>query len=688
MHYINVPVSNCDKEYERCVVYNCNDFPYYKYLLPKTVAKPGRKKRVIEYINLPCAFDIETTTLEKVKTTKTSELYGEGYMYHWQFCVCDRVCFGRTWEEFIIFCRKLREVMGCSKNKLLPVYVHNLSFEFQFMKDFVHIDSLFAREKRKVMKFVGDFFEYRCSYFLSNMSLAKFCENTQNVTFYKMVDEYDYRKLRTPATPMTEKEEGYCYCDVRGLSQCIAELMKEDNLAQIPLTNTGYVRRVYRNAMATKKLRDNFHKLALLPHQYEMCVKAFCGGISHANRYYANKIINNVYSMDISSSYPTVILEEYFPMGKFTDVTLDSKEKYDYYTKNFCVVMHISIFDIEIKDNMAIPYISVSKCVKSRQIKNDNGKLLSAKYIELYLTEIDMEIIQKEYDIKGGFVVDRAMYAERGKLPLELRKMCMYYFYQKTLLKGIESKEYEYMKSKNRLNSTFGMMVTSLINPEIIFCDGKWKEEKPNTKKALDRYYKSENSFLHYQWGIYVTAHARKRLMKGVFEIGKDVVYVDTDSIKYINNHDDDFKKFNQELIKKATENDIPAFVDRGNKRYYLGIWDADGVYIRFKTLGAKKYCCNKINKDGLIKFEVTVAGMNKKKGSEAVKTCANFRIGQVFENVGRTTSWFNESKPHSITVEGCTFTTASNIGILDNTYTLGVTNEYWEILGEYGLVS
>ena len=258
-----------------------------------------------------------------------------------------------------------------------------------------------------------------------------------------------------------------------------------------------------------------------------------------------------------------------------------------------------------------------------------------------------------------------------------------YFFKQKTQLKGIDEKEYKYMRPKNRLNSTFGMMVTDIAHSEILYdpLTMIWDEDKPDIESALDKFYKSRNNFLSYQWGVYVTANARLRLQTMLDVVGRDVVYIDTDSIKFQNSaHIKEFDQLNEKLIEKAENNDIPAYVDRDGKRFYLGTWDNDGNYFQFKTLGAKKYCFTK-QKDGKEKFEVTVSGMNKKKGARAVGSIDNFIIGKTFNNIGRTTSWYNDEKIHTITVEGVDIETASNIGILETTYTLGVTNEYWALI-------
>lgn len=673
----NIIVQTKDGTNENCTVYNVHDFPYNK-IRCKLVYKRS-KKHPRYYCNIPAAFDIETTTLQKLNLSKMDgSMKGYAFMYHWQFCIDKLVCFGRTWEEFQLFLKTLKKAMNLGGTHILPIYVHNLAYEFQFMKDFFPFEEVFAREKHKVMKASIDAYEFRCSYYLSNMSLVKFCENSKNVRFYKLVDTYDYTKIRTPITQLTENEKAYCYCDVRGLCECIQSLLEEDTLATIPLTNTGYVRREYRKAMNTKTNKNNFRKIALLPHQYELCKKAFRGGNTHASRYYTNRIVSNVTSYDISSSYPAAIMLDYYPMSKFVDVTIDTQEKLDYYCNNFCVVMTVSFYNIQVKPNNPMPYIDIAHCEKRSKIENDNGRILSADFIQLSCTEIDLEIIRNTYDY-DGLQIDEAMYAERGILPRELRRTCMEFFTKKSLLKGNPEKEYEYMKAKNRLNSTYGMMVTDLVHEEIIYSGHEWSKIQPDLTESLLQYYSNKNSFLHYQWGIYVTAHARKRLQYMIDKVGMDIIYIDTDSIKFVNSlHNAEFEETNNQILELIKKADIPPIIQLENgKTYTMGTWDHDADYIYFKTLGAKKYCYNDA-KDG--SFHTTVSGMSKKLGAENIKCCSNFQIGRQMEHIGRTTSWYNDDHVHEITVAGDTFTTGSNIGILDTTYTLGVTHEYWQV--------
>lgn len=100
---------------------------------------------------------------------------------------------------------------------------------------------------------------------------------------------------------------------------------------------------------------------------------------------------------------------------------------------------------------------------------------------------------------------------------------------------------------KNKINAAFGMMLTDILNPEIEFfpkSDEPWKEHPiADVGVALKRYYFSKNSFLSYQHGVWVTAHARADLVEGMDVAGHDLVQTDTDSVKCIGDYKREFEK-------------------------------------------------------------------------------------------------------------------------------------------------
>ena len=269
-------------------------------------------------------FDIETTTYQ-MSIVDNDPQYN-AFMYQWQFCIDDKVIMGRTWEEFKDLLAKLRHYLGLSHAHYLVIYVHNLPFEFQFMRNFFSVTEVFAIEKRKIVKcIIDDSFEFRCSYKLSNMSLEKFVSSTPGAKYFKKGGDLDYKKIRTPNTPLTNEELAYCYNDVRGLREGIQHLLtsEKDTLASVPMTSTGYVRREFRAAF-NKNPRNHyiFRELELNPYEYALLKTATRGGNCHCNPTLSGaldnrNVFNNVGSHDMSSAYPAVMTQCRFPMSKF-----------------------------------------------------------------------------------------------------------------------------------------------------------------------------------------------------------------------------------------------------------------------------------------------------------------------------------------------------------------------------------
>lgn len=659
--------------------YNQDDFPYTR--IKKSNPLISSTKR---YINHLMTFDIETSTIEKTDGTF------EGFMYHWQVCIDGYVCFGRTWKEFLTFLRKMnRALKNYDEKHKLICYIHNFSYEFQFLYSWIKLENVFAIDKRKPLKAISKDFniEFRCSYLLSNMNLKKFIENTPNAHYFKGSGDLDYKKVFTPNTILSMSELGYCYNDVMGLYEAIIYLLKEDTLTTIPLTSTGYVRRECRNNMRkNKKNRKQFLDLKLDDKLYQLCKDAFRGGNTASNRYKTNFINYDVASYDMSSAYPYAMISGLYPITPFQEEAITSLDMLDDYNNRYCTLAYYSFEKVKLKKGVPFPYIPYSKCIEfiapnyETKFKGKeycyNGRILEAEFIKIAMTNYDYQIFINQYDYDDDNVrVEDFYYSHKGFLPKELTDTVIEFFTLKSQLKGIEEKEYEYMKSKNKLNSLYGMIVTDIIRQENLFND-QWEKGENST---LDEYYSKRNNFLTYQWGLFVTAICRTNLQKAIDKIGLDCVYIDTDSVKYCGSHDEVFEQINQEMIDWCTKNDIINFVEVGNHKYFLGLYDKEKGYDEFVTLGAKKYAFNQSGKIG-----ITVAGLNKKSGAKELEQkggLSNFKIGIEFFDSGRKTVYYNDDKKHFLTVQGCKIENASNIALVDTTYTLGMTDVMLSIL-------
>lgn len=652
-------------------VYNIKEIPWHEYALEKTL-----RKHNTDYLNLVATYDIETTTLP----------YNDRYyafMYHWQFCIGEHVIFGRRWEEFTFLIDYMMNKLLLSKGRKLVIYVHNLGFEYQFMKRFFKWSDLMCSSNGSIMKVcMNGCIEWRCSAKLSNMSLEKFCENSEGVTFYKLSgDKYDYNKLRTPDTPMEMYELGYCYNDVYGLKQCIDYRLKNDDITTIPLTSTGYVRRTAREYMRrNKRNRTLFEDTKLNLDLYTLFTEIFRGGDTHANYKYANQVLDDIQSFDMQSAYPACMLMDKYPMTPFIKV---NEDKFTRDWTGYTLIFRCIFINIRFRGKHGAPYIPLSKTKGTKRNERvvDNGRILQASILQISLTDIDFDIIKNDYEWDSYYIKDLYV-SQLGDLPPEFKTVVLEYFKKKTELKGIIEHIYEYMKSKNELNSLYGMMVTAILR-NIFYVDENGNiQEREDTDKTpeqlIEEYYKSRNSFLPYQWGVYVTANCRKRLHEGISIMGKYHVYNDTDSAK----GDGDFRKEFQELNKKtiaiAEANGYYAY-DKYGKKQYPGIWEHECTYRKFITLGSKKYLVE--TEDG--KIESTIAGVSKKAGQMFFKEhgMEAFKIGTTIPNSGHLIAYYNEDDIHNITVEGCTFQSASNVALVDGGYTIGVTNEYLDLL-------
>lgn len=659
--------------------YNQEDFPYYRIKKSNPLIQPTKS-----YIEHLMTFDIETSTIEKTDGSF------EGYMYHWQVCIDGFVCFGRTWKEFLTFLRKMnRALKNYNEQHKLICYIHNFSYEFQFLYSWIKLTNVFAIDKRKPLKAISKDFniEFRCSYLLSNMNLKKFIENTPNAHYFKGSGDLDYKKVFTPKSNLTMSELGYCYNDVMGLYEAIIYLLREDTLTTIPLTSTGYVRRECRiNMRKNKKNRKQFLDLKLDDKLYQLCKDSFRGGNTASNRYKTNFINYDVSSYDMSSAYPYAMISGLYPVTPFQEETITSLDMLDDYNNRYCTLAYYYFEKVKLKKGIPFPYIPYSKCIEfiapsyDTQFKGKeycyNGRVLEADFIKIAMTNYDYQIFITQYNYDEENVrVEDFYYSHKGFLPKELINTVLEFFTLKSQLKGIDGKEYEYMKSKNKLNSLYGMIVTDIIRQENLFNE-QWEKGENST---LEEYYSKRNNFLTYQWGLFVTAICRTNLQKAIDKIGLDCVYIDTDSLKYCGSHDEVFEHINQEMIDWCIQNDIINYVEVGNHKYFLGLFDKEKGYDEFVTLGAKKYAFNQNGKIG-----ITVAGLNKKSGAKELELkggLSNFKIGTEFFDSGRKTVYYNDDKKHFLIVQGCKIENASNIALVDTTYTLGMTDVMLSIL-------
>ena len=658
-------------------------FPFeWLYEVPLVKRKQGNQKtrKRVKYKDIITAFDIETTRLTDIEQSVM-------YVWQWQFGD-DYTVVGRTWEQFATFQHKISKILDDS---VLVIFVHNLSYEFQFLRGIYQFrpEEVFAIKSRKVLKCnMYGCFEFRCSYIHSNMNLDTYTKK-MGVKHKKLTGTFDYEKIRYPWTELSNEELAYCVHDVQGLVEAIKIEMEHDgdNLYTFPLTSTGYVRRDAKKAMSTVSI--SFVKNQLPDYEiYKMLREAFRGGNTHANRYYANYTLHNVHSADRSSSYPDVMCNCKFPISEFYRLgDLPYKDVVKLIEKrNKALIMRVAITGIYLKRiDWGCPYLSISKCRHIENALEDNGRILSADYIETTLTDIDLRIVLQEYSFTDIRFFDVAS-SRYGYLPSPLiSTICQYYHY-KTELKNVPGQELLYMKSKNKLNSLYGMCAQDPVKQSILFINNNFQEQNEEESKLLLE--NNKKAFLAYQWGVWVTAWARYRLEEGIILAHGDIenpdspqfVYCDTDSVKYLG--DIDLTVFNRQRILDSKRSGAYA-TDPAGITHYMGVYEKEHDMCEFRTMGAKKYVYRETPDNKLI---CTIAGVSKSLGGKELESHGGitaFHEGFTFEEAGGLEAVYNDDINEVIDVDGHILKITSNVVLRPSTYTLGLSADYKRLLME-----
>lgn len=660
-----------------------------------------KKKNRADIVNddIMC-FDIETSSGFLHKDSETLEPYlGKSKKYYedckkfsicyvWQFSVNDNVFWGRTLEDFKDF---LQELEYYEPHKKI-VYIHNFSFEFQFLINVLQFDYVFARQARKPLFAEWSTYQFRCSYFLTNMSLAVWADQ-RKLRVKKLVGNLDYTVLRTPKTVLTDKELAYCFNDILVMYFGLLQYKeKYGHIIDIPFTQTGEVRKEVIDRMnVSSEYKYRKRCIKLIPEtieDYKLLCDCFMGGYTHSNAVHTNIVLDNVCSKDISSSYPTVMCLEKYPMTYFEEtVPCDDYFNNDDYS-------YIIMFDVEhLQSKRWNTWLSFSKCSKIKGYSLDNGRVLKADYVQLSLTNIDYEMFKLCYDFDNLNIIDFRI-SSNDYLSPTFVKYILELYGNKTTLKGIEEKEPLYMKSKQYINSMYGMMVTKNITDTIEFEEDRWKKELLNensfyTKIASEKK-KLSKTFGAFQFGVWVTAYARRNLWQGILALDYNVAYCDTDSIKFIDCDSNFFNEYNKRIEERENERadmlGIPREKfcpkDRNGVPHRLGIFDDDGQYKKFKTLGAKKYCY--VDNDD--KLHMTVSGVRKSAVSQ-LHDIDDFKDGTVFdvEHAQKLIMTYVDDMPPIIWNKGQYDEFYSNyqhgICAQPTTYSLGITDDYESIL-------
>ena len=563
---------------------------YLDRMLPKLIKQPRKTRSDAKRLHYDdkniFTFDTETSSLTLPDGKKIA------WVYIWMICINGVVFYSREWQAF----RDVLDKLNLS-NAVRVLYIHNLGYEFQFMRDILPLDGVFARRSRKPMWCRYKNIEMRCSYFLSNMSLEKVGKNYCS-TYQKRMGFLDYTKTRTTSTPLTDKEMEYCAADVLVLYEYIKMQLEKagGKYKKIPHTSTGFVRQEYADYLRSRKWYNSQRRIVqrIAPRSMELfqaLEKAYTGGITHAN-YLAVLCgtIENVESWDKASSYPWSIVSQKYPMTQFKKV-----QKTAYFRENpkYAWVALATFTNIHARGGNCI--ISKSKCVEREGLVDSNGRVYYADKISVWITDIDYHNIDRMYTFDDMTLSDMWV-SEYNFLPRGIVEFTLNLYERKTKLKDTDQKDL-YMYTKQLINSIYGMCVLDPVMDMPIYIDDEWNVD-PYRPEMLPEYYEKYSTLLVYQWGVWITAHSRRSLVDAMCTLGDACEYVDTDSVKIVGDHTADMAAVNAKIHADnvaAAEHfgisfDKYAPKDIDGKPHEIGLFEFEYKCTHFKTLQCKRY--------------------------------------------------------------------------------------------------
>lgn len=630
------------------------------------------KKRYSYYKDTTATFDIETTNNEN-----------DGFAYSFAFCIDGETIVLRYVEDVTELFDRLCEAWSIDEKHQLVIHVHNLGYEHmyttQLFSEIYERKSILLTAARKALTVkYGNGIVFRDSLKLFQKSLAK---TTEKVKHSKLVGDLDYRKYRTPDTFLNQTEYAYIVYDVVGLYEAIEQLKNEHsyNAATLPLTNTGMViEAVNKYCNADKKCLKAMRDLTLDKHQLELAYKSMAGGDTHGCRWKSGVTFSNCNSNDFKSAHPSQQLLRDFPAGNPINLPGDTEESdlQMLIDNNYGWLGKVFISNFIIKNDCPNPTISYSKIEDiSNNMGLDNGRLLGADGAILYMDSNDYQRFKQAYDYDDITLIDGFCFCLKP-LPTAYKDAILHYFEQKENAEGFER-----AFAKICVNTIFGASAQKVIRDNWdIVDDGTLLTEHQTWEQTLAKseekeVYKKQQMKFPFLWGLWTASCTRLELFKMLKTIGWErVIYWDTDSCKYVGTKSTEIEKYNKG-IKGLCKQKNAVIKNKKNEDVYIGIAEdehktVDYGYQAFRFLHAKCYAAESWNdKKQEYEFEITIAGVRKKEGADALKNCDNLREGFYIAKAGGNKLKYIDRLPQLRTDFERPTTTASYIVMSDRDY-------------------
>ena len=678
--------------------------------------RPGRRrknqKKSKTYNDVIIMFDTETSRKKLSVSQQINKLPSglkarENHVVAWtisirayEYNIC--TLYGHKPTSLVQCMKKIHEHM---KGDITIFYAHNLSYDHWFIRCFLYAELGTPKESLNIKPHYPLFMRFNCgielrdSLILAQRSLEKWADDL-GAEHKKAVGKWNYKKYRNQSENFTSDELEYIEHDTLAGVECINILKNQlkKQVYSMPYTSTGIIRDLMQEIGKANNAKDLFDRIAPTYDQYIKLTKLFHGGYTHANRFFIDVFVDMlVQCYDFTSSYPFCMLAYKYQAEAFHKIDDRRPEQILKDKENYCFMFKLCAYKPHLlKKDHIMPALQYSKCVPGTCINPvlDNGRILEADYIEIWLNEIDLDVIAQQYDLSASICVEVEC-ALKDYLPRWFTDF-VYDLFRNKCISSLGADPVKYGLDKSKVNGCYGMTVQKSIQ-DIIIEDFETtdilevykkdvpedpKEAEKKARKEYAKYLDNKNSMLVYSWGCWVTSYAFRNL----HELNKCVdplpdgetllLYNDTDSGYAVNWNLEKIAAYNANCERLLHLNGYDPIEIDGHI-FKLGIAEHKPLkddYTEFKVLGAKRYA-GRCVKDG--KIHITVAGVPKEKGALTLNDDLHrFTKGHIFKGkeTGKKSHIYFASEIY-IDSEGNE--TADSIDLLPCDYLLDDTEQY-----------
>ena len=493
----------------------------------------------------------------------TSYIYYKevGYTKVWLWAICDEnadiVEYGEDIESFINWCRL---------NTKSKIYFHNLKFDGSFIIDYLlrndyqYKSKLQVKDNKGFSTLIGEH--------------GEFYNLTINFAKNKQVKIYDSLKI----IPMKVKDIAKAFE--------LQEQKEKIDYEDYTITKDK-LRYIFHDVIIVAKalkffIDKGFTYMTIGSNAYNACKdtivnhdnifpeldndfldsyrNAYRGGRCQVNPKYKNKILNKVYRYDINSMYPYQMAYKYLPYGEPIKINELGKYKFELYKINIAFKLK----------NGHMPTLLKTGSLFANE---DSYYINTDGIITIYISNIDLELVYKHYDILFFELIDGYGFKTTNILFKEF--ITKYYDLKNNSTGGLK------LLYKLILNSLYGKYGSRRL--------GRKKIPKIDEKGEVHYETQPEEEMKKYYLplAIAITSYAHADLDNAISFVGDKFVYCDTDSVHTL-------VPIQKELID-----------NKAIGKFKLEAIEEISKYVRQKT-----YIYKERGKNGEEVYNITCAGM------------------------------------------------------------------------------